>query len=309
MLHNTRSNRKDSTVDHQNQPAPSSRGRLLKRATRIVIFIVVLTFVISLVLVGNYWGWRDWLKVAIIPFGISVITALLGIFVSWWLARQQQQQAQQRAYEQRRRDEEHKQEEKLEKYLDQMRQVSLDKATHEEGESDKVRAWVRARTLAVLKELDAEHNRSVLQFLIDSELLGVSDFREADLEGADLRGANLRGVDLSGSNLQAANLSHATLRKANLRNADLRNADLNNAYLNDADLRLADLREADLGQAYMQDANLFCADLRGVKLEHANLSGVDLDSANLDKADSRASASTTRSHNMTSCRPNLLSPR
>jgi len=193
--------------------------------------------------------------------------------------------AQKRAETERQIADQRSQDDTLQAYLEQMGPLFLNRAPHEDGESDKVRTIVRARTLTVLKVLDAEHNRSVLQFVIESELLNVSDFKGADLEGADLRGANLIRLDLSKANLKAANLSEAKLWKTNLEQGDLRDAKLNNAELTEANLRSAELENADLRYAYLKDTVLFTAKLRKANLRHANLSGADLGAAELEEAD------------------------
>ncbi len=159
---------------------------------------------------------------------------------------------------------------------------------------------VRAKTLSILRrfEGDGERKVSVIEFLIDTELLSKaklslrrSDLRDvklyyaANLEGANLKEANLEGSDLWEVNFKranlceanlkrtcfcAANLEEANLEEANLEGADLRGANLGGACLYMAELKVADLRGANLGGAFF-----FGADLRGANLEGANLEGAD----------------------------------
>src|SRR5947199_357418 len=73
----------------------------------------------------------------------------------------------------------------------------------------------RVLTLTVLRSLDASHNKIVLKFLHDAQLLGRTK-PVIDLSFADLSNDDLRGVDLSGIELGLDNLSHANLSGANI---------------------------------------------------------------------------------------------
>jgi uncharacterized protein YjbI with pentapeptide repeats len=281
---------------------PTTANTQFERLVWAIRGAIVLGLVILIASAVDKTLW-DWLKLLVVPF----VLALGG----YLFTRSENLRRDRNAEDQRNRDleiadqrtkedrwlahertetdrqiaEQRRQDDTLQAYLDQMGQLFLDRAPHEEGASDNVRTLVRARTLTVLKVLDAEHNRSVLQFLIESELLGVSDFKRADLEGADLRGANLIRLDLSKANFKAANLSEAKLWEADLENADLSDANLNNAELPRANLRIAKLENADLSHANLSDTVLVSAKLRKANLRHANLSGADLEAAELEEAD------------------------
>ena len=202
----------------------------------------------------------NWLQLLIVP----LVIAAGGV----WFNRQQREReleiADRRA-----------QDEALQAYLDQMGQMLLDndKPLRQSREGDELRTLARARTLTVLRRLDAEHNRSLFQFLRDSQLVGrpgppVGQPRPPgqplgvpiiSFSAADLRGANLMGIELVD-----ADLNNADLRGANLRGANLINADLRNACLDHADLSYADISGANLG----------CGNLKGVNLRGANLAGL-----------------------------------
>jgi len=155
----------------------------------------------------------------------------------------------------------------LQNYYDEMTELLLQR---ELGTSESAQDIARARTLAVLRSLDAERRGMLVGFLDEAGLIqGDSTITPViRLDGADLRGAYLFRVDLSGANLSEANLSRAflvgadlrwaalgwaDLRWADLRLAALNGADLQGAWLIGADLTGADLRTADLGEAKYND--------------------------------------------------------
>ncbi|HSJ88834.1 MAG TPA: pentapeptide repeat-containing protein [Anaerolineales bacterium] len=211
----------------------------------------------------------------------------------------------------------HQQAAALQAYIDRMSELLL-KDKLSKFSSDEVRNVAKSRTLAVLRELDAQRKGSVLLFLKDSGLIDReavidlcgADLRSAvvehanlsrlnlagaDLSGADLHGANLgksflSEANLSGANLSGANLSGAELFESNLSGANLNQAKLNKANFNGADLRGVRLNEADLCDADLSGANLNVGDLvganlRGAKLGGAKLLGADLREADLSQAD------------------------
>jgi len=83
----------------------------------------------------------------------------------------------------------------------------------------------QARTVTVLRGMDAMHKRDVLHFLHSASLIDTSG------KVVSLSHAPLSRVDLSEGYLPAADLSNAVLREANLNLADLSNANLSNANL------------------------------------------------------------------------------
>lgn len=190
---------------------------------------------------------------------------------------------------------EKRRQETFEKYIDRMSALILTHNLKDEDTKDKkpeVKNLARTLTLNVLRELGAERNRQVCQFLQESELIGQSNNQMVFLSEADLRKANLRGADLSDVNLRKANLNGADLCKANLIDADLfqadlREADLSDAYLHSADLREADLSDADLSGTWLSGADLRKAPLRGAVLSGGFLFRADLREAKLSMADLR----------------------
>src|SRR5207302_636125 len=115
----------------------------------------------------------------------------------------------------------------LQTYLDRMNNLLLEKALHKSGSDSEVRYIARARTLAVLRNLDPARKLIVVQFLQGSGLIqdgGGSLIKRANLSKVDLSNTNMSGADLSEADLRGANLSRSDLSEANLRRADLREA-------------------------------------------------------------------------------------
>jgi uncharacterized protein YjbI with pentapeptide repeats len=176
--------------------------------------------------------------------------------------------------------EEGRQEAALQTYFDRMAELLLSGALRMSGPVAEGSAVARARTSTALRRLDAPRNRTLLQFLYESDLIANDDPVHI-LTGLDLSSANLQGVNLEGADLQAANLEGADLQGANLQAADLRYANLQGA-----DLQGADLQGADLQEARLQGARLQGAYLQGANLERANLEGATITAGHLTMADS-----------------------
>jgi uncharacterized protein YjbI with pentapeptide repeats len=246
----------------------------------------------------------DWLSLLGVPLSLAILGYIL----------QEQQQ--------KRADNETK-EEVLQTYFDRLSVLLIDKnlialsnksnlstITPEEQELlDSALDVIRARTLSILRRFknDAERKGSVIDFLIETEIIGKSklNLSRADLSGANLSGANLeeaylkgaylgwaklKEANFSGANLEGANLSGANLEGANLSGANLFRANLSGetnlfrANLSGANLKWANLSGANLKWANLSGTNLYEANLSGANLEGANLSGANLKWANLSGA-------------------------
>jgi len=118
-------------------------------------------------------------------------------------------------------------------YLDEMSELLLDDKDplRKSKEGSEVRMLARARTVTALRRLDAEHNRSILDFLGDAKLIGDPNNPIIDLSGADLDSVKLNATNLMGAVLRGSNLSSAKVNSADLRGADLRGADLTGAIV------------------------------------------------------------------------------
>lgn len=210
------------------------------------------------------------------------------------------------------------QEDVLQTYFDTMTTLLLEESLRTSSADDEVQAVAQVRTLVVLRQLNSERKRLLVQFLSDAVLITVRpdspeivetrpiitlekldlrnvdlsrvDLRGADLLGADLKGANLRSINLSTANLTGAKMSGIEISFASLDNADLRWADLSNVVLLGAwlpnalvgaTLENVDLRDAILWGANLSGVDLKDVDLRNASLLNADLSGADLAGASL----------------------------
>lgn len=141
---------------------------------------------------------------------------------------------------------------------------------------------IRARTLSILRrfEKDAERKTSVIDFLIETEIIGKSklNLSGAELVNAELGNAELGNAKLRNANLIGANLFWSKLKGADLGNANLFLAKLEGAELQNANLFLAKLKGANLTGANLTGADLSWADLQGANLQRANLKDIKWDS-------------------------------
>jgi uncharacterized protein YjbI with pentapeptide repeats len=191
----------------------------------------------------------------VVPLALVVI----GLLFTMLQDARQQEIENQRAEAERELAEQRAQDEALQAYLDQMSQLMLDRKLLEGEQGTPLYTLAQARTSTVILRLDAEHNESVIRFLMNSGLavggehsatllrgipLSHAKLSEAHLPEADLSHADLSGTDLSGANLVRANLQGASLKGANLRGAFLYQADLFRTNLFGADLRGVSLRDA-----------------------------------------------------------------
>jgi uncharacterized protein YjbI with pentapeptide repeats len=284
-----------------------------------VLALVALLVVIAPVTVLGYWqrwAWTEllwrWLELLIIPVVLAA-----GAF--WFntqsrrreleqelarrkseqeLALQAREAEQELARRERENDREIAQdrvrEEALQRYLDRMQELIIDKGLRRSEKYAEIREVARARTLTVLRSLDGNRKSQVVRFLHEADLIakvvreesGEERVIEAiiDLETADLEGVDLEGADLSHAELDFANLSHAGMSAANLNNANLEGAILSSAGLINATLTGANLRGASLPYAFLLGANLRYANLSYTYQDFADLGGANLNNANLSRA-------------------------
>jgi uncharacterized protein YjbI with pentapeptide repeats len=243
----------------------------------------------------------DWLNLLIVP----VLLAIGGYLFNTSQNRRAQDVAEQRAETDREIADQDRQDESLRAYLDNISGMlsDPDRPLHRARPWDGLSVVARARTLPVLRRLDAGRKRIVVQFLYESGLIAkdrlVIDLNRADLtnaglnelhlEDAYLNGAFLIEASLNGALLEGACFRRVWMQGANLRMANLVGADLRGASLGGADLRGADLSQADLRrepdlneEVDLEGADLSAANLRGASLQGAYLAGAILHPAALD---------------------------
>ncbi len=240
-----------------------------------------------------HWAWTgfnktlwDWMQLLLIPVALALVAI--------WFNRNERLNEQQIASENR-------QEAALQAYLDRLAELLMKEGLRTSKPKDEVRIAARARTLTILRQLDAFRKAEVIKFLYESDLIGVdADNCVIDLAGANLREAsfflaNLSRVNLIGAELHFAeftivDLTEANLTEAELTGADFTETDLSKAILNEANLCYAKLNEANLSgasfsKALLSRADLSEADLSEAKLNEADLSEAKLIRANLGRAD------------------------
>jgi len=176
----------------------------------------------------------------------------------------------------------------LQTYLDRMSELLLEKNLRTSKPDDEVRTVARSQTLTVLRNLDANRKRTLLQFLYESGLINNDESHGiVSLERASLQGVNLHNADLEGANLNRTSLRNADLRNANLDKTSLCRARLSDANLTEANLGEADLTDAILSGALLRNANLSKANLCGADLSGADLRGAIVTAEQLEKAKTR----------------------
>jgi len=286
-------------------------------ATVIVLVSVVVSDLIIISYINNGLGYTqtnlwDWLGLLIIPVAIT----LAGIWLSNVQVRREVTASN-----------EHAQDEALQKYLDQMSDLLVDKQLRECAEDSDIRMLAQAHTLATMLKLDRSRKRHPLKLIAQLKLINrdkpllhlknagldtadlhevtlldvslkEADLRLADLTGANLKGSDLTWADLRGTDLRRAVLINACLASANLLPYDRRNPGelsaphlLNGSDPSDVDrskrLTPARLNDINLTPTRLESANLQRADLRDAFLYRANLTGVDLTNTILTGADLR----------------------
>lgn len=226
----------------------------------------------------------DWMQLLIIPFVLAGGAILFNFVVN----RNEQRATQIRDQTERAIALDSQRETELQSYLDKMSELLLERNLRKSSIGDEVRDIARARTVTILRGLDADRKASVLQFLYESSLIDIIDLHEANLSDVKLVTARLHNASLNRANLSRAILSRAILSKSSLQAANLRNADLSLSDLTQADLQGAILKDTHIGGATLKGTKLSTADLSGANLSGADLSESDLSRANLSGADLRA---------------------
>lgn len=240
----------------------------------------------------SVWDGLDLLAKLAIPVILGIATLLLGIQQAN-LAQQQHDNDQKIANQQRLQDQaialDQQRQATLVTYLDDMRDLLLNRGLLTSKPSDEIRVIALTETLTAMRQLDGKRNSFLVQFLQDTHLIGNSkddivSFRFADISSTNLSNADLYGVDFRNANLSLTNLDSAIIFNANLSGANLYKSILIGASLKDANLSRTILIGANLIGAELFNVDLSGADLSGADLSHAGLSYAHLNNAALDGA-------------------------
>ena len=129
----------------------------------------------------------------------------------------------------------------LEAYISGVQDLLLHDNLRESKMGEEVRVVARARTLAVLRELDSQRQRLLILFLYEANLIN-KNAQVISLNGAYLADANFVSANLSGASLSGAYLVNANFSSADLAHVDLSNTDLYDADLGDADMSYSNMK-------------------------------------------------------------------
>ena len=247
-----------------------------------------------------------WQTVSSIAAVITVIVALVGVFVTIW-----------KQFLERQRDREQREAESRRRLDEKFSSIITDIGS--ENSSLKVSAAVSLITylrneyaefheqvylvllanLKIIQELQL--NRLLIQCFerairimlktkhdINEELF--LDLTSTNLYYIDLSGLNLSNVDIAFADLELADLKSTNLFRVKGYDVNLEKAKLTGAYLNEARLYKASLENAHLHGANLVSSNLKKSNLRGAqffeaKLQAAHLENADLSGARFEKAD------------------------
>jgi hypothetical protein len=178
----------------------------------------------------------DWMQLLLVP----LILALGG----YWFSMQQRAVDLANATNQRMGN-------VVDSYLGAMSDLEFNEGLSNKKPPIPALAIARARTLAVMQQVDGERKNLLLRFLYGAHLIGyfdelsntthpktydihLADFQSVQLSGAYLAGADLQGTNMTGADLQGTELDHAMLRRVVLTDADLTKAHLSGANLTKA---------------------------------------------------------------------------
>lgn len=176
--------------------------------------------------------WWDWLDLIAIPLTLALIAV--------YFDTQLKERDEKTSNEQKEREEnisrDREEQAALQKYLDAMTHLLLEKGLLTSGEDSNVRNIAQARTHTVLHNLNGKRRGSVVRFLQESKLIRIRDPKKAYFKDPKLylSGANLRKAELNGLYLSKVSLTGVILEEADLRGADLSEADLRRATLKGA---------------------------------------------------------------------------
>jgi hypothetical protein len=148
---------------------------------RLVWALIALAGLVIITILGYLLNWK-WIELIWRWLELLIIPVVLAVGAFWFNQKAREGERQQRENElkianQQRQNEleladQHRREEALQRYLDRMSELILDKDLRESKRDAAVRAAARARTLTVLRSLDGNRKGQVARFLYESGLIG-----------------------------------------------------------------------------------------------------------------------------------------
>jgi uncharacterized protein YjbI with pentapeptide repeats len=218
----------------------------------------------------------DWLQLLLIPAALAGIALLF----NQWQSDREEIRADQRAKTDQAIAADGLRQETLQRYLDGMSELILDRKLLQSKNNSDVRVLARTRTLSALRGLDGARKGTLILFLREAGLINgptpVVDLDRANLSEAQLRGAFLPNVHLDNVRLTGADLAGASLARASLNNSHLDDAclwqtNLADAKLSDVTFERSDLFGTNLSNATGRNINFIRADLSAARLSIAKL--------------------------------------
>ena len=259
----------------------------------------------------------DWLNLLIIPLILTFGAILINNSAQKNInlreeerARLEKEQIEQRENFERWVKYDNAREQALQQYLAAMQELILENELRETTQANPVHEIARALTLDILRRLDGERKRLVLDFLYQTGLIYKSNpyvsliaasfgmnptplispntpiRQKADYFDDVTRAANLQQIYLINANLIGAVFCDVVFVNANLKGADFTDANLENANLSGADLKDAIFVRAKLISskfiaARVENVNFQDSDLNNSSMNEANLQGANFQNADL----------------------------
>jgi uncharacterized protein YjbI with pentapeptide repeats len=215
----------------------------------------------------------DWLDLLVVPIFLAIGGYLLSIF---------QKESEKKIELDRQRQN------ALNSYVAQISSLLLEKRLRTSKMGSEVRSLARTYTRIALGNLDSNRKAGVLQFLIESELIGKDPI--ISLEGADLTNSNLSNARLVGAEIKGARFANSTLKDANLYDSNLCGCNFSNSIFDGASLEGTDLSYTILKGAKLRNTDLTKTNLEWANLENADLSNTIITMEQIKKLDSTRGA-------------------
>jgi hypothetical protein len=182
--------------------------------------VALLVMIVTITILGYWlrWSWTGLVDVQANPdtrlawdwLGLLIIPIVLGAGALWFnnqTRKSEQELAQRERENDRAIAEDRIREDALQRYLDRMSELVLDKNLKESKRNDAVRATARVGTVARDESREPRFIEPIMDVVAAD--LGNANLSHADLQFADLGSANLIDTHLACANLIGANLIDA----------------------------------------------------------------------------------------------------
>lgn len=235
----------------------------------ILVFIIVLTIIVSITLMHGYYGDRFRENLLVEAHGVVFDIFILGVVVLWL-----QQKGKNKMDKKRYQNE-----------IDDFRGWKSEEAAR------RIRGNIRRLNSFGLTKIDINNCYLRNMDLRNTDLSGSYGWG-ADLSWTDLRfskfsNGNYEYADFSYSNLSESNLNEGHFFRTNFENSDMRNVSINNSLLVEASFADSDLSGSDLSSSIFKNSNMKNTILVGSDLSGANLGSAEIENINFQDCDLR----------------------